>query len=143
MKNNSKLQIVIPNKKRSVEQYWTVQIGKDLKFHSGTSNNHGVRRTLPCACTKQGVAMLSVVLKTDIAVKVSIQIMNAFVQMRKLIGQETLQQLRLSNIENRLLEHDQKFDKLFTALEQNELPQKGLFFDGQVFDANVFVINMY
>ncbi len=57
--------------------------------------------------------------------------------MRKLIGQETLQQIRLSNIENKLIEYDQKFEKLFTALEQNELPERGVFFDGQVFDAYI------
>lgn len=62
--------------------------------------------------------------------------------MRKLIGHETLQQLRLNNIENKLLEHDQKFDKLFITLEQNELPQKGLFFDRQVFDAYQFVTGL-
>src|SRR5699024_8744044 len=48
----------------------------------------------PYAFTEQGVAMLSAVLRSDVAVNVSIQIMNAFVQMRKLIGQKTLQQLR-------------------------------------------------
>ena len=93
----------------------------------------------PYAFTEQGVAMLSAVLRSDIAVKVSIQIMNAFVELRKLVGQETLQHLRLSGIENKLIEHDQKFNKLFTALENNELPQRGVYFDGQVFDAYKFV----
>src|SRR5699024_4293476 len=89
----------------------------------------------PYAFTEQGVAMLSAVLRSDVAVKVSIQIMNAFVQMRQLIGQKTIQDLRFSNIENKLIEHDQKFQQLFSALEKNELPQRGIFFDGQVFDA--------
>lgn len=93
----------------------------------------------PYAFTEQGVAMLSAVLRSDIAVKVSIQIMNAFVELRKLVGQETLQHLRLSSIENKLIEHDQKFNKLFTALENNELPQRGVYFDGQVYDAYQFV----
>ena len=93
----------------------------------------------PYAFTEQGVAMLSAVLRSDIAVKVSIQIMNAFVELRKLVGQETLQHLRLSGIENKLIEHDQKFNKLFSALENNELPQRGVYFDGQVFDAYTFV----
>ncbi|WDF70366.1 ORF6N domain-containing protein [Sphingobacterium oryzagri] len=93
----------------------------------------------PYAFTEQGVAMLSAVLRSDIAVKVSIQIMNAFVELRKLVGQETLQHLRLSGIENKLIEHDQKFNKLFSALENNELPQRGVYFDGQVFDAYTFI----
>lgn len=93
----------------------------------------------PYAFTEQGVAMLAAVLRSDTAVKVSIQIMNAFVELRKLVGQETLQQIRLSSIENKLIEHDQKFNKLFSALENNELPQRGVYFDGQVFDAYQFV----
>ena len=93
----------------------------------------------PYAFTEQGVAMLSAVLRSDIAVKVSIQIMNAFVELRKLVGQETLQHLRLSSIENKLIEHDQKFNKLFSALENSELPQRGVYFDGQVYDAYQFV----
>lgn len=93
----------------------------------------------PYAFTEQGVAMLSAVLRSEIAVKVSIQIMNAFVELRKLVGQETLQHLRLSRIENKLIEHDQKFNKLFSALENSELPQRGVYFDGQVYDAYQFV----
>src|SRR5699024_784428 len=72
---------------------------KNLKFQSGTSSEHGGRRTPPHAFSEQGVAMLSAVLQTTIAIKVSVQIMDAFVQMRKLIGQETIRQLRISNIE--------------------------------------------
>ena len=86
--------------------------------------------------------MLSAVLRSEIAVQVSIQIMNAFVQMRKLIGQETIQNLRFSNIENKLVEHDQKFNQLFSALDKNELPQKGIFYDGQVFDAYSFIADL-
>lgn len=92
----------------------------------------------PYAFTEQGVAMLSAVLRSDIAVGVSIQIMNAFVELRKLVGQETIQHLRLSSIENKLIEHDQKFNKLFSALENNTLPQRGVYFDGQIFDAYQF-----
>lgn len=93
----------------------------------------------PHAFTEQGVAMLSAVLRSDIAIQVSIQIINAFVQMRKLIGQETIQKFSLSNIENKLIEHDQKFNQIFKALEENEMPQKDIFYQGQVYDAYAFV----
>jgi hypothetical protein len=96
----------------------------------------------PYAFTEQGVAMLSSVLRSDTAIKVNIRIMDAFVQMRKLVGQATLQQLRLYDIENKLLEHDQKFEKLFIALENNDLPQKGILFDGQIFDAYSFIAKL-
>lgn len=119
-KGNSRSQFVILNKGQ----------GKNIKY-------------LPYASfTEQGVAMLSAVLRSEIAVQVSIQIMNAFVQMRKLIGQETVQNLRFSNIENKLVEHDQKFNQLFAALDKNELPQKGIFYDGQVFDAYTFIADL-
>lgn len=93
----------------------------------------------PYVFTEQGVAMLSAVLRSNIAIQVSIQIMSAFVQMRKLIGQETIQQLRISKIEDKILEHEQKFSQIFSAIEKKELPQKGIFFDGQVFDAYAFI----
>ena len=121
----------------------TDQEYENLRSQSVTSSSgHGGRRTLPYAFTEQGVAMLSAVLRSDVAIKVSVQIMNAFVQMRRMIGQEIIQHLRLSNIENKLIEHDQKFNQVFNALEQSELPQKGIFFDGQVFDAYGFVADL-
>jgi len=97
------------------------------------------RKYLPYAFTEQGVAMLSAVLRSETAVKVSIQIMSAFVAMRKLVNIETIQKLRLNKIEDKLLEHDLKFEQLFNYLAKNEIPQKGVFYDGQIFDAWVFV----
>src|SRR5699024_1575512 len=71
----------------------------NLKFQFGTSSSYGGRRTPPYVFTEQGVAMLSAVLHTDIAIKISVLIMQAFVQMRQLIGQKTIQDLRFSHIE--------------------------------------------
>ena len=90
----------------------------------------------PFAFTEQGVAMLSAVLRSDIAVKVSIQIINTFIEMRKIIvGHSGLLQ-RMEGVERRLLENDQKFEQVFKALEsKNEIPTQGVFFDGQIFDA--------
>ncbi|UAY57127.1 ORF6N domain-containing protein [Arachidicoccus terrestris] len=108
------------------------------QFVMSNNDKMGLRRA-PYAFTEQGVAMLSAVLRSEVAVRISVQIMNTFVQMRKLIGQSTIQQLRFNNIESKLIEHDQKFNQLFTALEQSALPQKGIFYDGEVFDAYNFV----
>ena len=95
----------------------------------------GLRRP-PYAFTEQGVAMLSAVLRSDIAIKVSIQIMNAFVEMRKLIANHSGLLQRMEGIERKQLETDQKFEKIFKALEsKNFIPNQGVFFDGQVFDA--------
>ncbi len=97
----------------------------------------------PYAFTEQGVAMLSAVLRSETAVKVSIRIMEAFVEMRKLVlGNAALFQ-RLDRIEFKQLESDHKFEQVFKALESREqLPEKGIFYDGQVFDAWIFISDL-
>ena len=90
----------------------------------------------PYAFTEQGVAMLSAVLRSETAIKVSIQIINAFVEMRKLIANHSGLLQRMDGVERKLVETDQKFERVFKALEaKNEIPNQGVFFDGQVFDA--------
>lgn len=109
---------------------------KNLKFQIGTSSTHGGRRTPPYVFTEQGVAMLSAVLQTDIAIKVSVQIMKAFIQMRKLFNENIGLLQRMDGIERKLLETDHKFELVFKALENRDgIPSQGIFFDGQVFDA--------
>jgi hypothetical protein len=96
-------------------------------------------RKIPYAFTEQGVSMLSAVLRSDTAVHVSIAIMNAFVEMRKFIYTNVGIFQRLNNIELKQLETDQKFEKVFKALESNDtIPKQGIFFDGQIFDAYKF-----
>ena len=66
--------------------------------------------------------------------------MNAFVQMRKLALNNAGLFHRLDKIEVKQLETDKKFEHIFKALEsRTEQPDKGIFFEGQVFDAYVFV----
>lgn len=90
----------------------------------------------PFAFTEQGVAMLSAVLRSDTAIKVSIQIMDAFVRMRKVIASQSGLLQRMDGLERKMLETDQKFEQVFKALESKDIiPHQGIFFDGQVFDA--------
>jgi hypothetical protein len=105
-----------------------------------TSSLHGGRRNLPYVFTEQGVAMLSAVLRSDIAIKTSISIMNAFVQMRKTIGNHQ-QLLQLSqDFTKHKLETTEKFEQVFQALEKSDKIQaQGIFFDGQTYDAYDFV----
>ncbi|MCO5229918.1 MAG: ORF6N domain-containing protein [Chitinophagales bacterium] len=92
--------------------------------------------TNPYAFTEQGVAMLSAVLRSEIAVKVSIQIINAFIEMRKLITSHSGLLQRMEGMERKQIESDQKFEKVFKALEnKSAIPTQGVFFDGQIFDA--------
>lgn len=116
----------------------------NLRFQFGTSSlEYGGRRHLPFVFTEQGVAMLSAVLRSDTAVRVSIEIMNAFVEMRKLIGSHSGLLQRIDRVEIKLSEHDQKFEAVFKALESGQpTPKQGIFFDGQIFDAYNFVADI-
>jgi len=81
----------------------------------------------PYAFTEQGVAMLSAILKSDVAVK-----------MRRLITQSSGIIQRIETVEQKQIETDKKIDKIFNALENKEaVPKCGVFFDGQIFDAYV------
>jgi hypothetical protein len=103
------------------------------------------RKYLPFAFTEQGVAMLSGVLKSNTAVKVSIQVINAFVAMRRFITQNAQIFIRLDTVERKQLEYqiktDNKFEKVFDAIENKEVKQ-GIFFDGQIFDAYQFISDL-
>ena len=114
---------------------------ENLRFQFGTSSlNYGGRRYLPYVFTEQGVAMASAILRSDIAVKMSVQIMEAFVEMRRMLISNASLFHRLDNIELRQLEADQKFEEIFKALESDKLhSEKGIFYNGQVFDAYAFV----
>ena len=91
------------------------------------------------AFTEQGVAMLSAILRSEKAIQVSIQIMEAFVAMRRYIMSNAQLIYRLDSVENKILEHDKKLDELFSKMEQPALePTQGIFFQGQIFDAYAF-----
>jgi len=115
----------------------------NLRFQNGTSSWGGTRY-LPSVFTEQGVAMLAGILTSETAVIISIKIMKAFVEMRKFIQSNAQVFKRLDRVEVKLIENDVKFEKLFNALESNELkPKQGIFFDGQVFDAYNFVSGLF
>lgn len=101
------------------------------------------RKYLPYVFTEQGVAMLSSILKSQVAVQVSIQIMDAFFAMRKFLLQNASIFQRLDQLEIKMLQADEKFEKVFSAMEAGQIkPDKGIFFDGQIFDAYSFVADL-
>ena len=113
--------------------------------------NYGGRRYLPYAFTEQGIAMLSGLLKNEIAVQVSIYIMDAFIEMRKFIATNGQVFERLTSIEYRVLEqnkmlteHEKKFEKVFDELQKNEKIEfkQSIFFDGQIYDAYSLIIDI-
>ncbi len=117
---------------------------ESLRLQNETSKTQrGGRRYLPYAFTEQGVAMLSAVLRSETAIKVSVQIMKAFVEMKRFIASNAALFQRLENVEVRQIETDKKVDKIFKALEDKSIkPRQGIFYDGQIFDAYVFVADL-
>ena len=87
------------------------------------------RKYLPYVFTEQGIAMLSGLLKNEIAIQVSINIMNAFVEMRKFLMINGQVFERLISVEHKLLEHDKKFDEVFNQLQQEENIKQEMFWN--------------
>ncbi len=113
---------------------------KTLKSQNVTSKGRGGRRTNPYVFTEQGVAMLSGILRSDIAIKVSIQIMNAFVNLRRFIIKNAQVFQRLDDLEINQIKTEQKIEKVLKKIDNKTIiPKQGLFFDGQVFDAHKLV----
>ena len=96
----------------------------------------------PYAFTEQGIAMLSAVLKSDIAVEVSIKIMNSFVKMRKFLLSNKEMFARLDRVELKQLETDQKLEKVFNYIATNTEVKQNIFFDGQIYDAFSFIVGL-
>ena len=120
---------------------------QNLRFQFGTLNrkvNNGevTRKYLPYVFTEQGISMLSGVLKNEIAVKVSVSIIRAFVEMRKFLMLNGQVFGRLTSIEHKLLEHDKKFDEVFNQLQQEENIKQKIFFEGQIYDAYILIIDI-
>ena len=101
---------------------------------SSSWNSYGGVRTLPHVFTEQGVSMLSSVLRTKVAAEVSIAIMRAFAAMRHYIGNANF---RLSNMETKIIEHDNSIKLLQQSFDKFEQKQEtsAIFFNGQIYDA--------
>ncbi|MBW2998916.1 ORF6N domain-containing protein [Candidatus Woesearchaeota archaeon] len=107
-----------------------------------TKINWSKKRFNPYVFTEQGVAMLSGILNSAVAINISIQIMEAFVSMRKFISQNSRLFEKIEYNSKKILENNIKIDKIFNIIEK-ELPKKqGIFFDGQMFEARTFVCDL-
>ena len=134
------------NKDRFPDHFMFVLTGEEwqnLMSQNAISSSHGGRRNKPAVFTEQGVAMLSAVLNSKKAIEVSIIIMDAFINYRKLkkVAGNLIQ--RVEGVEKKLQQTDQKFEQIFSALEKKEqLPAQGIFFNGQIFDAYKLVADI-
>ena len=130
--------------KRNMERFpdeFCFQLNKDefekwkSQFVISNSIKMGLRKR-PFAFTEQGVAMLSAVLKSDTAVTASIQIIKAFVAMRKFLLSNAQIFQRLDSLEIHRIESDKRIDELFTRMDRYKIDDtQGIFFQGQIFDA--------
>ena len=144
--------------KRNIDRFpedFCFQLTKDemnkMWFQNGTTskkenNKYRSEKYLPYAFTEQGIAMLSGVLKNDIAIEVSINIMRAFIEIRKFINTNKNLFEKIINIENKIdkkfIEHDKKFDIIFDQLQLGENIKQRIFFDGQIYDAYSIIIDI-
>ena len=130
------------------ENMWSQIVTASKNIETNKFRN---KKYLPYVFTEQGIAMLSGLLKNDIAVQVSINIINAFVSMRRFLLNNGQVFQRLTNVEYTLLEqgkvlskHEKQFEKVFDELQKNkkeEFKQK-IFFDGQIYDAYSLIVDI-
>ena len=130
--------------KRNIERFpeeFCFQLNKEefenwkSQFVTSNSDKMGLRRP-PYAFTEQGVAMLSAVLKSDTAITASIQIMHAFVFMRRFLQNNSKIFVEIDSIKRHQIESDKRIDELFDKMDRYKIEDKqGIFFQGQIFDA--------
>ena len=117
-----------------------------LRFQNGTLKNQNGRgqhvKYLPYVYTEQGVAMLSGLLKNEIAIQVSIKIIRAFIEMRKFLSSNGQVFERLPNIESKLLEQDKNINELFAKFDKKEQINQRIFFKGQIWDSYELIIDI-
>ena len=136
--------------KRNIERFpddFRFQLTDNEKIELVTNCDRFIKlkhsSTNPYVYTEQGVAMLSAVLRSETAIKVSIRIIKAFVEMKKFISNNAAIFQRLENVEMKQIATDEKIDRIFEALENNSLkPKQGIFYNGQIFDAYKFVTEL-
>ena len=109
-------------------------------------NKYRSKKYLPYVFTEQGIAMLSGILKSEVAVQVSIKIMDAFVEMRKFINTNKNLFEKVISIENKMdkkfIEQDKKFEIIFNQLQLEENIKQRVFFEGQIYDAYSIIIDI-
>lgn len=117
-----------------------------LRSQVVTSNGKGGRRYMPYVFTEQGIAMLSAVLRSDIAIQISIKIMDAFVEMRRFLASNALMFERINEVEFKQMvfpkSAEEKFDKIFHYISEREESSQKIFFDGQIYDAFSFLTDL-
>jgi hypothetical protein len=114
-------------------------IGMRSKFSTASKRNVTAR---PYVYSEQGIAMLSGILKNATAVQVSISIMNAFVEMRRILANSGSTEFRLSTVENKLLKYDENFEQVFDYMQENSTQSARIIYKNQFYEACSFLIDL-
>ncbi len=137
--------------KRNIERFpekFMFQLTLDeIKCHSRfqieTLNRLGHNiKYLPYAFTEEGVAMLSAVLRTDVAAKISVAIMEAFVLMRKYLSKELLEQRHIYNQVFKNTEDIKLLQESFNSFKE-EKKNSEIYFQGQIYDAYSKIVDIF
>ena len=118
------------------------QIETSKGENNSTSSSRGGRRYLPYVFTEQGVAMLAGVLKSDVAISVSIKIIKAFISMRNFFINNGQIFDRLVELEYKQLENERNFNKIFNILNSRENITQKIFFQGQIWDSYSLIVDI-
>jgi hypothetical protein len=138
--------------KRNIERFpndFCFQLTKEeydnLKFQfetSSSNNTYGGVRKLPYVYTEEGVSQLSSVLHTDVAAKISVTIMRAFVFLRHYVEEDLLDQKYYNNLTlKNNLEIKELSEKFNTFKEEKEINE--LYFDGKIYDAYSKILDIF
>ena len=118
----------------------------NLKSQIGTANltEHGGVRKLPYVFTEQGIAMLATVIRTEVAAKVSIDIMRAFVRMRHYIKyNEQLLPRKYLLLEEKVDSNAKRIDELFDKFNPKVITKNSIFFRNDIYDAYSVLIEIF
>ena len=141
------------NIKRFPEDFMFQLTKEDCLRSQFATLNEGLGQHLkymPYVFTENGVAMLSSILRTDTAIEANIRIMRAFTSMRHFLQNNAEVFMRLSTMEYHQLEMqqhlqdtDKRIEEVFRRLDEGcRKPQQGIFYNGQVYDAYIFVSDL-
>ena len=130
-------------------EYYCFQLTEEeyesLRCKIFTLNKNGRgqhRKYLPYVFTEHGITMLAGLLKSDVAVVASIKIVNSFIEMKKIILSTGQVYERITNIEHKVLEHDDILKKVIKELGQEENIKQKIFFEGQIWDSYNLIVNI-
>ena len=103
-------------------------------------NSYGGIRYLPYVFTEHSVMMLSGLPKSEIAARVNVSIINAFVKMKKYISNNLL---TLNNHSNMFIDHEERIKALENTFPKFDTFSNELFFEGQIYDAHSLLLDIF